>query len=105
MPASRYIVSDVMTHTAVAVGRGAPYQEIVALMDQWKVSALPVLEGEGRGDRGRVDGRRVATIRGALADRALVPLLLRAVRAVEGIVDVRGDLAPTPRPFHDGQSS
>ncbi|WP_055697377.1 CBS domain-containing protein [Streptomyces silaceus] len=41
-------VSDVMTHTVVAVGREAPFKEIVALMGQWKVSALPVLEGEGR---------------------------------------------------------
>ncbi|MFE9773728.1 CBS domain-containing protein [Streptomyces sp. NPDC005931] len=41
-------VSDVMTHTVVAVGRDAPFKEIVQLMDQWKVSALPVLEGEGR---------------------------------------------------------
>ncbi|MFF1682939.1 CBS domain-containing protein [Streptomyces sp. NPDC058256] len=41
-------VSDVMTHTAVAVGRDAPFKEIVELMEQWKVSALPVLEGEGR---------------------------------------------------------
>ncbi|WP_328500541.1 CBS domain-containing protein [Streptomyces sp. NBC_00457] len=42
------IVSDVMTHTVVAVGRDAPFKEIVELMGQWKVSALPVLEGEGR---------------------------------------------------------
>ncbi|MGW3399979.1 CBS domain-containing protein [Streptomyces hydrogenans] len=42
------VVSDVMTHTAVAIGRDAPYKEVVALMDEWKVSALPVLEGEGR---------------------------------------------------------
>ncbi|MEW1700395.1 CBS domain-containing protein [Streptomyces sp. NPDC091278] len=45
---SRRSVSDVMTHTAVAVGRDAPYKEIVAIMDEWRVSALPVLEGEGR---------------------------------------------------------
>ncbi|MFI1398675.1 CBS domain-containing protein [Streptomyces sp. NPDC020681] len=48
MPDSPHTVSDVMTHTAVAVGREAGYKEIVALMEQWKVSALPVLEGEGR---------------------------------------------------------
>ncbi|MFD8009047.1 CBS domain-containing protein [Streptomyces sp. NPDC058955] len=48
MTASRYTVSDVMTRTAIAIGRDAPYKEIVALMDQWKVSAVPVLEGEGR---------------------------------------------------------
>ncbi|MGW7409962.1 CBS domain-containing protein [Streptomyces sp. NPDC054833] len=48
MPESPYTVSDVMTHTVVAVGRDAPFKEIVELIDQWKVSALPVLEGEGR---------------------------------------------------------
>ncbi|GGZ96022.1 CBS domain-containing protein [Streptomyces echinoruber] len=48
MPGSPYIVSDVMTHTVVAVGREAPFKEIVRLMEEWRVSALPVLEGEGR---------------------------------------------------------
>ncbi|MGI5358815.1 CBS domain-containing protein [Streptomyces sp. CA-252508] len=48
MTASPHTVSDVMTHTAVAVGSRASYKEIVELMDQWKVSALPVLAGEGR---------------------------------------------------------
>ncbi|MFD8410945.1 CBS domain-containing protein [Streptomyces sp. NPDC059650] len=48
MPAFRYTVSDVMTHTAIAIGREASYKEIVELMQEWKVSAVPVLEGEGR---------------------------------------------------------
>ncbi|MFF9126851.1 CBS domain-containing protein [Streptomyces sp. NPDC014889] len=48
MHGSPHIVSDVMTHTVVAVGRDAPFKEIINLMAQWKVSALPVLEGEGR---------------------------------------------------------
>ncbi|MFI0508956.1 CBS-domain-containing membrane protein [Streptomyces canus] len=48
MPESPYTVSDVMTHTVVAVGSEAPFKEIVELLDQWKVSALPVLVGEGR---------------------------------------------------------
>ncbi|MET9550146.1 CBS domain-containing protein [Streptomyces sp. NPDC006627] len=43
-----YTVSDVMTHAVIAVGREAPFKEIVSLMEQWKVSALPVLAGEGR---------------------------------------------------------
>ncbi|MEE1941276.1 CBS domain-containing protein [Streptomyces sp. TRM 70361] len=43
-----YIVSDVMTHTVVAIGRGAPFKQIVATLEQWRISALPVLEGEGR---------------------------------------------------------
>lgn len=45
---SPHTVSDVMTHTVVAVGRDAPFKQIVELIQQWKVSALPVLEGEGR---------------------------------------------------------
>ncbi|WP_037682432.1 CBS domain-containing protein [Streptomyces griseus] len=48
MHGSPHIVSDVMTHTVVAVGREAPFKDIVQIMEQWKVSALPVLEGEGR---------------------------------------------------------
>ncbi|MBC9715335.1 CBS domain-containing protein [Streptomyces sp. TRM66268-LWL] len=48
MPDSPHIVSDVMTHTAVAVGRDAAFKEIVQLLGQWKISALPVIEGEGR---------------------------------------------------------
>lgn len=48
MPSSPHIVSDVMTQTVVSVGRDAAFKEIVMLMDQWKISALPVLEGEGR---------------------------------------------------------
>ncbi|OIJ68673.1 CBS domain-containing protein [Streptomyces mangrovisoli] len=48
MPESPYTVSDVMTHTVVAVGSEAHFKEIVELLDQWKVSALPVLAGEGR---------------------------------------------------------
>ncbi|MFE7580232.1 CBS domain-containing protein [Streptomyces gardneri] len=205
VPVTRYTVSDVMTHTAIAIGRDAPYKEIVALLDQWQVSALPVLEGEGRvvgvvseadllpkeefrldeprpdefgeaakagalragelmsspavtvhadatlaeaarimatrrvkrlpvvNDIGMLEGvvsrsdllkvflrtdgeieeevRRsvlgesaalaaldvsvlegVATLRGVLPDRSLVPLLARAVRAVEGVVDVRMEL-------------
>ncbi|MGW2648909.1 CBS domain-containing protein [Streptomyces sp. NPDC001393] len=43
-----HIVSDVMTHTVAAVGRRAPFKEIVRLMQDWQVSALPVIEGEGR---------------------------------------------------------
>lgn len=48
MPETPHIVSDVMTRTVVAVGRDAPFKEIVRTMEQWRVSAMPVLEGEGR---------------------------------------------------------
>ncbi|MFE7751859.1 CBS domain-containing protein [Streptomyces sp. NPDC057428] len=206
MTNSPHTVSDLMTHTAIAVGSDASYKEIVQLMNQWKVSALPVLAGEGRvigvvseadllpkeenrpdrgsasghpladpakadavcaeqlmsspaitvhadapiGEAARIMARRqvkrlpvvdgvgllegvvsrgdllkvflrsdeeiageattvisqlpdaadlqvrvadgVVTLEGRLADRALVPLVARAVRAVEGVVDIRLDL-------------
>ncbi|MFF4737073.1 CBS domain-containing protein [Streptomyces sp. NPDC001262] len=41
-------VGDVMTQTVVAVSRSAAYKEIVKTLAQWKVSAVPVVEGEGR---------------------------------------------------------
>ncbi|MFI1387794.1 CBS domain-containing protein [Streptomyces griseoaurantiacus] len=37
-----------MTHTAVTVGRYAPFKGIVTLMRDRQAGALPVLEGEGR---------------------------------------------------------
>ncbi|AWZ03460.1 MULTISPECIES: BON domain-containing protein [unclassified Streptomyces] len=37
----------------------------------------------------------VVTLRGPLRDRALVPLLARAIRTVEGVVDVRMELEGT----------
>ncbi|MDT0467424.1 CBS domain-containing protein [Streptomyces gibsoniae] len=48
MPETPHIVSDVMTQSVVAVRRNAPFKEIVQTLGQWKVSALPVLEGDGR---------------------------------------------------------
>ena len=48
MHGTPHIVSDVMTHTVASVGRGATFKEIVQLMQDWKISALPVVEGEGR---------------------------------------------------------
>ncbi|WP_338932781.1 CBS domain-containing protein [Streptomyces netropsis] len=41
-------VRDVMTQTVVAVSRDAPYKEITKTLAEWKVSAVPVLAGEGR---------------------------------------------------------
>ncbi|MCC5478321.1 CBS domain-containing protein [Streptomyces barringtoniae] len=43
-----HIVNDVMTTPAVAVGRDAPFKEIVRVMDERHVSAVPVVNGEGR---------------------------------------------------------
>ena len=81
-PPSRSTVSDdVMTHTAVAVGRDAPCKEIVALMDQWKVSALPVLEGEGR-------------VVGVVSEADLL-----VKEEFRGVVDVRMELAAQEEAF------
>ncbi|MFF5143013.1 CBS domain-containing protein [Streptomyces sp. NPDC013157] len=48
MPGKPHTVSDVMTRTVAAIGRDAPFKDVVTLMTEWKVSALPVLEGDGR---------------------------------------------------------
>jgi CBS domain-containing protein len=43
-----HIVSDVMTLPVLAVGRDARFKDIVRAMEQRQVSAVPVVEGEGR---------------------------------------------------------
>ncbi|MEV6719478.1 CBS domain-containing protein [Streptomyces xanthochromogenes] len=48
MATSRYTVADVMTTTVVTVTPEAGFKEIVAAMEQWRVAAVPVIEGEGR---------------------------------------------------------
>jgi CBS domain-containing protein len=48
MHGTPHIVSDVMSETVAAIGREAAFKDIVRMMQDWKVSALPVLEGEGR---------------------------------------------------------
>ncbi|MEU9076971.1 CBS domain-containing protein [Kitasatospora sp. NPDC048538] len=41
-------VADVMTHAVVAVGRDADFREIADTLQRWRVSAVPVLTGDGR---------------------------------------------------------
>ncbi|MEU5127914.1 CBS domain-containing protein [Streptomyces mobaraensis] len=48
MPDTPRTVGDVMTRTVVAVSAETPYKEIAGALARWKVSALPVLAGEGR---------------------------------------------------------
>ncbi|MGW4442069.1 CBS domain-containing protein [Streptomyces sp. NPDC004682] len=43
-----YRVGDVMTRAVVAVGSGTLFRDLVERLEQWRVSALPVLEGDGR---------------------------------------------------------
>ncbi|MGW0117932.1 CBS domain-containing protein [Streptomyces sp. NPDC003327] len=48
MTTQPFTVADVMTKKVVAVLPGANFKEIVATMQRWKVTAVPVVEGEGR---------------------------------------------------------
>ncbi|MFF8378437.1 CBS domain-containing protein [Streptomyces sp. NPDC015661] len=43
-----FTVADVMTRKVVAVLPDAQFKEIVTAMERWKVTAVPVVEGEGR---------------------------------------------------------
>lgn len=45
---SRYTVAMVMTTAVVAVSRSAEFKEIVAVMQRWRVTGVPVVEGDGR---------------------------------------------------------
>lgn len=41
-------VGDVMTDVVIAVGPDSPVKEMVESMRRWRISALPVLVGDGR---------------------------------------------------------
>ncbi|QES47068.1 hypothetical protein DEJ50_03610 [Streptomyces venezuelae] len=48
MTSTPYTVADVMTTKVIAVTPTTGFKDIAAAMERWKVTALPVLEGEGR---------------------------------------------------------
>ncbi|MEV6327740.1 CBS domain-containing protein [Streptomyces sp. NPDC051909] len=48
MTTQPFTVADVMTRRVVAVQSDADFKEIVAAMERWKITAVPVLAGEGR---------------------------------------------------------
>ncbi|MGA5218397.1 CBS domain-containing protein [Streptomyces cinereoruber] len=48
MTTRTFTVADVMTRRVVAVRPDAEFKEIVAAMERWKVTAVPVVDGEGR---------------------------------------------------------
>ncbi|MFE0606513.1 CBS domain-containing protein [Streptomyces sp. NPDC058892] len=48
MTSTPYTVADVMTTQVVAVTPDTGFKDIAAAMKRWKVTALPVVEGEGR---------------------------------------------------------
>ncbi|MBW5480540.1 CBS domain-containing protein [Streptomyces bambusae] len=48
MTSTPYTVADVMTTRVIAVTPATGFKDIAAAMERWKVTALPVVEGEGR---------------------------------------------------------
>ncbi|KIF01123.1 CBS domain-containing protein [Streptomyces sp. RSD-27] len=48
MTSNPYTVADVMTTKVIAVTPDTGFKDIAAAMGRWKVTALPVIEGEGR---------------------------------------------------------
>ncbi|MFE3035126.1 CBS domain-containing protein [Streptomyces canus] len=48
MSGTPHTVSDVMTRTVIALSSDTPFKDIVKAMERWKVSALPVVDGEHR---------------------------------------------------------
>ncbi len=48
MTSTPYTVADVMTKDVVAVTPATRFKEIAAAMERWKITAVPVIEGEGR---------------------------------------------------------
>ncbi|WP_046776707.1 CBS domain-containing protein [Streptomyces yangpuensis] len=48
MTSTPYTVADVMTTKVIAVTPDTGFKDIAAAMERWKVTALPVVEGEGR---------------------------------------------------------
>ncbi|MFB0631541.1 CBS domain-containing protein [Streptomyces sp. AB3(2024)] len=48
MTSTPYTVADVMTSKVIAVTPSTGFKDIAAAMRRWKVTALPVVEGEGR---------------------------------------------------------
>ncbi|QHC23001.1 CBS domain-containing protein [Streptomyces sp. GS7] len=91
-----HTVSDVMTRTVVAVGQEARFKEIVETMEQWQVSALPVLAGEGRviGVVSEADLLPKEEFRDAAPDRMEQRQRLADLRKAGGLT--AGELMSTP---------
>ncbi len=103
MNPSPYLVSDVMTQPVVAVGPDASFKEIATTMRKWQVSALPVLEGDGRvigvvseADLLAKEEYRDSTLPAESADSAAAPERRLPDRIVKAGAVVARDLMTTP---------
>src|SRR5271165_1880714 len=88
-------VKDVMTTEVVVVRRGATFKEMAAALRRFRVSALPVVDADGKviGVVSEAD----MLIKGALTDPEVIDGLLHhqegKVRHVRGVVAVRDQLS------------
>ncbi|MEU0398015.1 CBS domain-containing protein, partial [Streptomyces sp. NPDC006208] len=75
-------VADVMTHAVISVNSDAPFKEIVEAMQQWHVSALPVLSAEGHVTGVVSEGDLIIKAQGEDASRAVTAGRLMTTPAV-----------------------
>ncbi|MCY0944539.1 CBS domain-containing protein [Streptomyces antarcticus] len=75
-------VEDVMTHAVISVDRRTPFKDIVETMRQWRISALPVLSGEGRVAGVVSEANLLLKAQGADESRAVTAGQLMTVPAV-----------------------
>ncbi|WP_406364833.1 CBS domain-containing protein [Streptomyces sp. NBC_01546] len=88
-------VADLMTPTAVSVQRGTPFKEIARLLDEFDITAVPVVDESERpvGVVSEADltvevADGVVTLSGAVGRHSLVPIVVRLCQSVDGVVDV-----------------
>ncbi|MFJ1708881.1 CBS domain-containing protein [Kitasatospora sp. NPDC088346] len=100
-------VGEVMTHAVVAVGRDATFREVLDTLQQWKVSAVPVLAGDGRvigvvsetdllTTRDREPGRVEAFTAGQMMSEPAVTVHTQSPTAEAGRAMARGHLKRLP---------
>ena len=96
MNGSPYIVSDVMTRTVVALAGGATFKDIARTMEQWRISALPVLDERSRviGVVSEADLLRKEEFRGDEPDRPAH--LYRRAGQAKATAETARELMTTP---------
>ncbi|MFJ5806605.1 CBS domain-containing protein [Streptomyces sp. NPDC093093] len=107
-------VADLMTPTAVSARRGTPFKEIARLLDEFYITAVPIVDESERpvgvvseadllrrrdGGSGATAASDVMTspaitadpewtLSGAVGQHSLVPIVVRLCQSVDGVVDV-----------------
>jgi CBS-domain-containing membrane protein len=94
------VVEDVMTRTVVVVREQAPFKEVVRLMDEYRVSALPVVDATARlvgivseGDLLLKEGQASED---GVDDRHVLPSRRRRTERAKSEATVAADLMTSP---------